>query len=75
MIFIRQILKEKAITSLAAGINLNVTWKIIERTFNTLASIKCVLLQLRNSLIILFGREVYGYLSAVLFRNCFLKKS
>ena len=50
--------EEKVITSLVAGINFNVTWKIIERTFNTLASIKCVLLQLRNGLIILFGREV-----------------
>ena len=40
------------------GINFNVTWKIIERTFDTLGSIKCVLLQLRNGLIIFWGREV-----------------
>ena len=39
------------------GINFNVTWKIIERTFDTLGSIKCVLLQLRNGLIILFERK------------------
>ena len=57
-------------------INFNVTWKIIERTFNTLGSIKCVLLQLKNGLIILFGCEagsmdiqVRSYLGTVFSKN------